>query len=101
MNKKVQELIRLHTKIRIVSFLFFWIGALTCINATRYVTDLYIQIGLLILVLSFFFFERANYHIGVLKGYDKGYMDSVKGHNYFVIYSTDDAEPEKKRSKRR
>lgn len=91
MNKTVKALIWEQIKIRIASFVLFWVGVIICIEGIELrKIDFLIQLGLLVLVLSFFFFERANYHLGVLKGYDKGYTDAIKGNNYFVLYSPQD-----------
>ena len=90
MNKVVKGLMWDKTKVRIASFFLFWVGVVVCIMGIQYKIDIFIQLGLLVLVLSFFFFEHANYHLGVLKGYDKGYTDALKGNNYFVLYSPED-----------
>ena len=81
MNKAVKGLMWDKIKIRIASFVLFWVGVLICIQGVQQKIDILIQLGLLVLVLSFFFFEHANYHLGVLKGYDKGYTEAIKGNN--------------------
>jgi len=92
MNKRAKELIQENRKIRIASFVMFWVGVVISFIALKFAVNIFLLIGLILAVFGFFLLERSNYHIGALKGYDMGYYDSVKGHNYNVIYSPKDAE---------
>lgn len=91
MNKRAQELIRYNVRVRIASFILFWVGVELAVQGIKLNIDTLLASGELILVLSFYFFERANYHSAVLKGYHMGFYDAVKGNNYQVIFSPDDA----------
>lgn len=91
MNKRAQELLRYNVRIRIASFILFWVGVAISVQGIRFNLDTILASGEVVLLLSFYFYERTNYHSGVLKGYHMGFYDAVKGNNYQVIFSPDDA----------